>query len=315
MTVTIKAIVATRSADSTHRWCEAFRQAWPEARFDAWMDGAAEPSGARYAIVWQPPAGLFVRETALQAVFNLGAGVDGLLRLPELPASLPVVRLEDAGMAEQMVEYVVYGLVRATREFQNYAASQAEASWRPRPAILREEWPVGVMGMGTIGAVVAQAVARLGYPVAGWSRTARHVPGVDSYAGRENLGAFLDRTRVLVNVLPLTPDTQGILNRDSLSRLRAGGYLINVARGGHLVEEDLLALVNAGRIRGAMLDVFQTEPLPPGHPFWRHPDIIVTPHIAAITLQNSTIEQIVGKIRNLECGQPVSGVVDRGSGY
>lgn len=313
--MTVKAIVATQSADNTRRWCRAFQQAWPEARFEAWSESSPEPSGARYAIVWQPPSEVFRRETSLEAVFNLGAGVDGLLRLPDFPQSLSVVRLEGAGMAEQMVEYVLYGLLRASREFPEYAASQAGRQWQPRPAIRREAWPVGVMGMGTIGAEVAQAVARLGYAVAGWSRTARSVPGVETFAGRERLDAFLARTRVLVNVLPLTPDTENILNRDALSRLQPGGYLINVARGQHLVEDDLLALLAEGRMQGAMLDVFRTEPLPADHPFWHHPGIVVTPHIAAITLQDDTVVQIVGKIRDMERGVPVSGVVDRGSGY
>ncbi|HEU0229301.1 MAG TPA: glyoxylate/hydroxypyruvate reductase A [Burkholderiaceae bacterium] len=313
--MTVKAIVATQSADNTRRWCQAFRNAWPEARFDAWSESSPVPSGARYAIVWQPPSALFRNETALEAVFNLGAGVDSLLRLPELPRSLSIVRLEGAGMAEQMVEYVLYGLLRAAREFSNYAVSQADVRWQTRPAIRREDWPVGVMGLGTIGTEVAQAVARLGYPVAGWSRTARPVPGIEIFGGQENLAAFLARTRVLVNVLPLTPDTEDILNRDNLSRLLPDGYLINVARGRHLVEEDLLALLDGGRLMGAMLDVFRTEPLPADHPFWRHPGIVVTPHVAAITLQDDTVAQIVGKIRDMERGVAVSGVVNRGSGY
>ncbi len=311
----VKAVVAAQSADNTQRWREAFQRAWPEAQFHAWAGRGSPSLDAPYAIVWRPPAELFLHETALKAVFNLGAGVDSLLQMPELPPSLPVVRLEDAGMAAQMTEYVVYGLVRASRGFDRYEAAQGNARWRQLPAICRDDWPVGVMGMGAMGAEVARVVARLGYPVAGWSRSARRMAGVENHVGQAGLAAFLSRTRVLVNLLPLTPDTENILNYRNLSRLLAGGYLINVARGQHLVEDDLLTLLDEGRIAGAMLDVFRSEPLPSDHPFWHRRDVIVTPHVAAITLQSAAVAQVVGKIRDLERGVAVSGVVDRDSGY
>lgn len=312
--MTVKVIVATSSPEKTRKWHAAFEQAWPQGTFVAWSEQAGTV-GAQYAIVWQPPAELFRREHGLQAVFNLGAGVDGLMSLPSLPRSLPIVRLEGAGMAEQMAEYVVYGLVRAAREFGEYESRQRRALWQPLPAIRREDWPVGIMGMGTIGAEVARAVSSLGYAVAGWSRTPRALPGIQTYGGQDGLAGFLARTRVLVNVLPLTASTENILDRANLSRLLPNGYLINVARGQHLVEDDLLALLDQGRMQGAMLDVFRTEPLPADHPFWRHPKIIMTPHVAAITLEDGTVAQIVDKIRALRQNRPISGVVNRDSGY
>lgn len=310
--VTMDIVIAGSPGTDMGDWCAAFAAAMPQARFHPWREDGP-PLGARYAIVWKPPAALFERETGLRAVFNLGAGIDALMGMPQLPPQVEVLRLEDAGMAVQMVEYVLYGLLRAARGFDRYAAQQREALWAPLPAVDRASWPVGVMGIGALGARVAQAVAALGYPVAGWARGARELPGVEVYAGEAQFPGFLARSRVLVNMLPLTPQTLGILNRAHLERLRPGAYLINVARGGHLVEADLLALLDEGHMEGAMLDVFHDEPLPPGHPFWRHPRVIVTPHVAAATLQAEAVAQIADKILAMESGRrPAAAVRDRG---
>lgn len=311
--MTLEIIVAGSPGKDMDSWCAAFAAAMPEARFQPWRDGGA-PAGARYAIVWKPPAALFEREPALRAVFNLGAGVDALMRMSQLPPHIPVLRLEDAGMAAQMVEYVLYGLLRVARGFDRYAAQQRDAVWSALPAIDRSQWPVGVMGLGVLGGRVAQAVAALGYPVAGWARGPREVQGVEVHAGAAQLPQFLRRSRVLVNMLALTPETEGILNRGNLLRLRPGGYLINVARGGHLAEDDLLELLQCGHMQGAILDVFQDEPLAPGHPFWTHPKVVVTPHAAASTLQSEAVAQIADKIRAMESGRPLAGV-SRDRGY
>lgn len=311
--MTLEIVIAGSPGRDMSSWCAAFAAAMPQARFHPW-DDKGPYVGARYAIVWKPPAALFERETGLQAVFNLGAGIDALMDMPQLPPHVAVLRLEDAGMAVQMVEYVLYGLLRAARGFDHYAAQQRQELWAPLPAVDRAAWPVGVMGLGALGTRVAQAVAALGYPVAGWARSARELPGVEVYAGDAQLPGFLARSRVLVNMLPLTPQTEGILNRAHLERLRPGGYLINAARGGHLVEADLLALLDEGRMDGALLDVFHDEPLPPGHPFWGHPRVIVTPHVAAMTLQAEAVVQITDKILAMEGGGSPA-VVARDRGY
>jgi len=176
-------------------------------------------------------------------------------------------------------------------------------------------FPVGVLGLGVLGARVAQAVAQFEFPVLGWSRSAKHMAGVQCFSGTQELKQFLSKTRVLVNLLPLTPETENILNRDTLSQLQSGAYLINVARGRHLVEEDLLALLDSGHVAGATLDVFRTEPLPAGHPFWTHPRITVTPHTSARTLRSESIAQIVAKMQAMERGESVAGVVDLVRGY
>jgi glyoxylate/hydroxypyruvate reductase A len=171
------------------------------------------------------------------------------------------------------------------------------------------------MGLGVLGARVAQAVAQFDFPVNGWSRTAKEVPGVRCFQGAEGFHEFLAASKVLVSVLPATPETRDLINRDTLSRLQPGGYLINAARGVQLVEEDLLALLAEGHMAGATLDVFRTEPLPAGHPFWAHPQITITPHSAALTIRAESIAQIVDKIAALQDGKPVAGLVDRQRGY
>jgi len=309
--IAMKIIVASTLPE---KWVEPLAAALPEITVLPWRDDGPAVD-ADVAVVWRPPAELFTRERKLKAIFNLGAGVDGLLTLPTLPADVPVVRLEDAGMAVQMAEYAAYALTRASRQFGAYERQQHDGVWQELPEIRRAEWPVGVLGLGVMGARVAQTLAGLDYPVAGWSRSPRELDGIQTYAGAAGFGTFLARTRVLVNLLPLTDETRDILRRDTLKQLLPGAYLINLGRGEHLVEEDLLALLDEGQLAGATLDVFRTEPLPAGHRFWTHPRVTVTPHIAAISLRQNTVDQIATKIRTMMQGKPLTGVVSRERGY
>jgi glyoxylate/hydroxypyruvate reductase A len=226
-----------------------------------------------------------------------------------------LVRIGDGGMAVQMAEYVSHAVIRHFREFDAYDREVANGNWAFRKPRRRNEFPVGIMGLGVLGQRVAQAVAQFEFPLRGWSRTPKHIEGIECFAGDEQFDAFLRGTRMLVCLLPLTPDTEGIMNRDTLGKLMPGGYVINVARGAHLVEEDLIALLDSGHLAGAVLDVFRTEPLPASHPFWTHPKVTLTPHTSARTLRDETIEQIAGKIRKLERGEPIAGVVDAHRGY
>lgn len=292
-------------------WLQGLGQALPRATIEVWQPGAAP---ADYAVVWAPPQQFLDEQPGLRALFNIGAGVDALLKL-RLPAGAQVVRLDDAGMSVQMAEYVSHAVIRHFREFDAYEADMREGRWSFRKPRSRADFPVGVMGLGVLGARVAQALSVFEFPVHGWSRTPKVLEGVRTHHGDVGLQTFLSSCRVLVNLLPLTPDTRDILNRETLGRLLPGGYLVNVARGAHLVEEDLLALLDSGHLAGATLDVFRTEPLPPEHPFWRHPKLTLTPHTSARTLRDESIAQIAGKIRALEAGQPIAGLVDRFRGY
>ncbi len=296
------------------RWIDEILRRLPGGEVVVW-DPDSDAVGADYAIVWQPPERLFERERHLKAIFNLGAGVDGLLKAKNLPRDVPVVRLEDAGMSAQMAEFVAYHVIDVTRDMAAYRAQQANRIWKVLRPIRRDEWPVGILGLGQIGARVARTLAGLDYPVHGWARSAHRIDGVVTHAGSAAFGAFLSRVRILVNALPLTAETRDILNYAALSSLMPSAVLINVGRGEHLVEADLCRLIAEGRIRRAVLDVFREEPLPASHPFWRMPEVTLTPHVAARTLRAEAVAQIAAKIRMIETGRSVPGVVDLDRGY
>ena len=295
-------------------WLEGLRAALPGTEVELWASGAA---AADFAVVWAPPQQFFDEQTALKGIFNIGAGVDALMKL-RLPVGVPVVRLDDAGMSVQMAEYVCHAVIRHFREFDAYEADVAGGKWSYRKPRARRDFPVGVMGLGVLGERVARALTQFDFPVLGWSRSVKAIGGVQSYSGDDGFQDFLTATRVLVCLLPLTPRTENILNQSNLSRLLPGAYVINVARGGHVVDDDLIALIDSGHLAGATLDVFRQEPLPPAHPFWRHPKITVTPHTSARTLRFESIAQIAGKIQALHGGAAIpsiAGVVDMKKGY
>ena len=292
-------------------WLQGLASALPQADIHVWQPGAPP---ADYAVVWAPPQRFIDEQVGLKALFNIGAGVDALLKL-RLPPAMRVVRLDDAGMAVQMAEYVCHAVIRHFREFDQYEAGMRACQWSYRKPRLRQDLPVGVMGLGVLGERVARALAQFEFPVNGWSRSPKAIGGIRTFSGQEGFNDFLAASRVLVNLLPLTQETQNILNRDTLARLQPGGYLINVARGAHLVDDDLLALLESSHLAGATLDVFRTEPLPAGHPFWTHPRIVATPHTSARTLRDESIAQIARKMLALQRGEAVAGVVDPGRGY
>ena len=297
-------------------WLEGFRQALPGVEIWEWQ---AAPAGqalklADHAVVWSPPQSFIDEQTQLQNLFNIGAGVDALLKL-KLPSSLNIVRLNDAGMSVQMAEYVCHAVIRYFRELNHYEKDTQEKRWSYRKPALRSEFSVGVLGAGVLGSKVAQALQQFEFPVNVWSRSPKQLTGVKSFTGPEQLPAFLKATRVLVNLLPLTADTENILNRANLSQLQAGSFLINVARGKHVVDQDLIDLLDQGHMAGATLDVFRVEPLPPDHAFWRHPQIVVTPHTSARTLRDESVAQIASKIQSVYAGLPIEGRVDKVRGY
>jgi glyoxylate/hydroxypyruvate reductase A len=297
----------------TPEWRDALARALPDAEVRVWTPGLAWR--ADYATLWHPAGEVLAGQTGLKAVFNLGAGVEALLSRITLPPGVPLIRLEDAGMGRQMGEYVTWAVLRYFRRLDVYAAQQSRAEWRLHRPLRHADFPVGVMGVGVLGAQVARAVADLGFPVLGWSRGRKEVEGVRCFAGAPELDAFLGGSLALVCMLPLTADTAAILDRRTLFKLPAGGYVINVARGGLIVDDDLLDALDAGHLAGATLDVFHEEPLPAAHPYWRHPKVLVTPHASAATLLDESAAQIAGKIHRLERGEPVTGVVDLARGY
>ena len=295
-------------------WLDGLQAALPDAQVTQWQPGA---DAADYAVVWAPPQQFFDEQRTLKSAFNIGAGVDALTSL-KISADIPIFRLEDAGMAAQMAEYVCHAVIRHFREFDAYEADEADSKWSYRRPLARRDFPIGVMGLGVLGKRVADALVQFDFPVLGWSQSAKTLDGVQCFAGPAEFNEFLAATRVLVCMLPLTPETENIVRHDTLSRLMAGAYVINVARGHHVVDEDLSALIDSGHVAGAALDVFREEPLPPTHPFWKHPKIRVTSHMSARTYRGEGLRQITEKIKALANGVPIAslaGVVDLKKGY
>lgn len=292
-------------------WREALGRHLPEARLHVGTDAPA----CDYAVLWKPPADLFARQARLKAMFSLGAGVDGLLAMPTLPRDVPLIRMEDAGMAAQMVELALYVALREFRALRAYRDDQAQARWAPRAARSRDGFRIGVLGLGVLGGAVAKALSEFGFDVAGWSRTPRELPGVRCLHGDDGLDAVLPRSELLLVFLPATPDTAGLLDRARLSQLPPGAAVANVSRGELIDEDALLDALDAGHVGVAYLDVFRTEPLPPAHLFWRHPRVEITPHVSALTDVGIACAQVADKIRRLEAGGAVSGVVGRERGY
>lgn len=292
-------------------WIPGLQAALPSATVTLWEPGAPQ---ADYAVVWKPPQQMLDEQAGLKAIFNTGAGVDALMQL-RLPAGVPVIRLDDAGMSVQMAEYVSHAVIRHFRELDGYESDMAMGKWSFRKPRSRVDYPVGVLGLGVLGERVAKAVAQFDFPVNGWSQSPKSIAGVQSFYGAAQLDAFLAASRIVVCLLPLTPDTENILNAQRLAQIRPGGYIINVARGAHVVDADLLAAIDGGHLAGATLDVFRVEPLPQGHAFWNHPKITITPHTSARTLRSESIAQIARKIAALQNGEAVAGRVDAARGY
>jgi glyoxylate/hydroxypyruvate reductase A len=297
---------------------EAWRK--PMAAVDPNIDLRIWPDVGRvedidYALVWLPEPGDMKRYPNLKVIFNLGAGVDKLLADKTLPYHLPIVRLVDPGLTAGMTEYVLLHTLRYHRGQQILDEQQKQRVWRQKLFPLARNRKVGIMGIGVLGADAAAKLVALEFDVAGWSRQPKSLPGVKSFHGEEGLKAFLARTEILICLLPLTAGTRGILNAKLFAQLPKGAFLINAARGGHLVDADLIAALESGHIAHATLDVFHQEPLPADNPLWAHPKITVTPHVASLTQPETAIPVVFEGIRLHQAGLPIPNPVDLTKGY
>ena len=279
-----------------------------------------DPEGVHYAALWNHPPNSLAGLKNLRVVFSLGAGVDHLFRDPGLPDA-PIVRVNDADLRDRMSEYVLLHVLLYHRQQRMYDYLQHEKRWEDDPLQpAAKDVRVGVMGLGVLGADAARKLGVVGFEVAGWSRTPKELDGIECFAGAEELDAFLARTDILVALLPFTPQTKGILNRALFAKLARGGrlggpYLVNAGRGGLQVEADILAALEDGTLRGATLDVFETEPLPQSSPLWRHPAVTVTPHNSAVSEPGAVARYIAGQIKAYERGEPLTNVIDRARMY
>ena len=278
------------------------------------IDQASQTAGS-IAIGWAPPTDFFTRHPSLSAFYSAAAGIEHVLKNPSLPSELPIIRLEDAGMGLQMVEYCLHEVFRQRGRHRDYEQQREQKIWRELVPFGRQTMRIGVFGVGVLGAQVARAFSTLGYPVCGYTRQPKVMAGINVLHGTDALAAFLARSDVLIMLAPLTAATARIINPETLAQLPRGAYLINVARGGLIDDDALLRALDSGQLSGASLDVFQTEPLPTTHAYWTHPKVRMTPHISAITEVESSADQVVAKIRDCAVGRSVSGVVDRLLGY
>jgi glyoxylate/hydroxypyruvate reductase A len=308
------AILFRSTPAATARWRPLLATLLPEHEIRYWPE-IGDKAAIEYALVWHPEPGLLATLPNLKMIFGLGAGIDHLLRDPELPRHVPIVRLVDPYMTDAMSEFVALSVLRLHRQDLDYLAQQRAVRWEEREQKNAAERPVGILGFGTLGQDAGRKLKALGFDVAGWSRSDKAVAGFATFAGAAGLNAFLGRSEILVCLLPLTAETTGILNTSTFARLPRGAAIVNAGRGGHLVEKDLIPALDSGQLSGAVLDVFREEPLPQDHPFWRHPRILVTPHIAAETHPPTAAPIIRDAIRQCEAGLPIANRVDLARGY
>lgn len=303
----------SRDTDGVH-WKKALEAGLGSLDFRP-LDALSDKKDIEVALAWKPPAGLIASFPNVKLIVSLGMGVDHLLADDQLPAGVPIVRIMDDGLVGQMSEYAIYWALRHHRDIDRYAASQRARQWKPEDFVDTIDRRIGVMGLGSIGQDTAAKFAALGFPTAGWSRTARSLPGIETFHGADGFQRFLARTDILVDVLPLTRDTRGLLDAKAFAALPKGAYFINMARGGHVVDEALLAALESGQVSGAALDVFNVEPLPADHPYWTHPKVHVTPHIAGATNPRTASPGVIDNIKRLRAGQPLIHTVDPKTGY
>ncbi|MFQ5774159.1 MAG: 2-hydroxyacid dehydrogenase [Kiloniellaceae bacterium] len=295
-------------------WLRAFERLAPELEVRDWPY-AGDPGEIEFALVWQPPRGELRRYPNLKAIFSIGAGIDHLSSDPELPEGVPIVRMVEPGLTAGMTEFVVMSVLHHHRFMLDYAEQQRAKVWREIEQVATSRRRVGIMGLGVLGGDAADTLAGFGFDVAGWSRTPKQRPGIATFHGDGGLTPFLNRSDILVCLLPLTPETEGILNAKTFAALPRGAALVSAGRGDQVVEEDLLAALESGQVGGATLDVFRKEPLPPDSPFWTHPRVVITPHVASMTIAETAAEAVVNNIRRLRAGLPLEHVVDLQRGY
>ncbi len=306
-------ILVKSDFDRFSEWADEFRK--HDILAVPWDDMARHRETVKYALVWQPEPGALASLPNLEVIFSVAAGIDHLKGEGLVPAGIPVVRMVEDSLTAGMVEYIVYNVLRFHREMPVYERDQTNRIWKPRVQQSAWDRTAGILGLGVLGSAAAVALHRLQFNVIGWSRNPKQVPEVTSYFGQDQLEPFLEQTEFLVILLPLTEDTGGIVNRDFLNKLPRGAYVINAGRGPLVVDEDLLAALDQGQIAGAALDVFNQEPLPTESPYWKHPAVTITPHVASITLPATSTRHVADNIQRHREGKPLTHLADLSRGY
>lgn len=295
------------------QWARLFAERRPDLPFHIWPE-TGDAAAIRYMAAWVPLPDLATRFPNLEVMFSTGAGVDQF-DITTLPAGVPLVRMIEPGIVDAMVEYVTMSVLAIHRDMPDYLGQQREGTWRKIRVRRASTRRVGILGLGELSRAVLAALRPFGFALSGWSRSSRDVPGVTCHAGADALPGFLAECDILVCLLPLTDQTRGVLDRTLFARLPKGAALINTGRGGHLVQQDLLEALGSGQLSSAILDVMEPEPLPPGHPFWSHPRIWLTPHVASMTQPETAVEAVLANLERHARGEPMIGVVDPALGY
>ena len=314
------ALLFLLSSWSIDEWTQAMRRQAPDLDIRVWPDKMGRPEDITYAVAWLPPAHVLESLPNLKVIFSLGAGVDAILKDPTLPESVPIARVAEPDLTMRMTEYLVMQVLMHHRQQRRFEENQRNRVWDCFPTHSASALAVGIMGLGVLGSDAAQKLAALGFKVAGWSRSRKNIPGIECFAGPAEFDSFLERTDILVCLLPHTPETTGLINGEVIGKLSRKGpfgapILINAGRGKQQVESDILAALDSGALYAATLDVFEIEPLPQDSPFWSHPKVTLTPHAAADSDPDTISAYILRQIRRHQSGLPVENIIDRKRGY
>lgn len=312
----MKVLIKSGSEESFPFWAECFHRADPSLEVHFWSDASVDPAEVGYVMVWEPPQGWLASLPNLKLIFSSGAGVDHITRDPSCPSHLPLVRMGGTDMAQRMGEFVVWAALSLLRETRDFALGQAAQEWRYKEVERSaKQMTVGVMGLGNLGIGSARMLSAVGFNVRGWSRTAKKIEGLETFAGPQEFQAFLSGSDMVVCLLPATPETKGVLDAKAFAVMPQGASLISVGRGQHVVETDLVAALDGGQLNGAVLDVFESEPLELESPLWNHPRITVTPHIASTPSRQEKADFVAASIRRHKENRPLPNVFDAERGY
>jgi glyoxylate/hydroxypyruvate reductase A len=307
-------VVIIRQDGKIEDWKQALQAAAPEVDFYSYLEDHPRES-IEMAMVWKHPSGIFKEYPSLKYIASFGAGVDFLLQDNDIPKSVRITRVVDPVLAADMSEYVIAAILSHMKNLTRYRSDQIKGNWAPVPYTRITDISVGIMGLGELGSCLAEDLHSIGFKVVGWSRSKKAIEFVECYSGQEQKADFLSRVNVLVCLLPLTPETTNILNKQLFEKVPKGTYIINVARGGHLVDEDLIEMINSGHISGACLDVYHQEPLSEKHPFWKHPKILMTPHVASVSDILAVVPQLLENYYRFKKGDKLLNEVSTVRGY
>ncbi|TMM57363.1 glyoxylate/hydroxypyruvate reductase A [Maribacter algarum] len=307
-------IVIIRQDDKIELWKKALQEAAPDIKVYSYLEEHPVDE-IDVVLVWKHPKGTIAKYPNLKYIACSGAGVDFIFEDETAPTNIPITRVVDTMLASDMSEYVIAAIFSHIKRFYEYKINQIKSLWNPKQYHRIADYTVGILGLGALGAVLAKDLVRFGFKTQGWSNSRKEIPEVTAFAGQEELGEFLAMSEILVCLLPLTDETSGILNKELFKQLPKGAFVINAARGGHLVDKDLIEMLDNEHLSGATLDVFHQEPLSSGHPFWKHEKIHITPHYASVSDTASVVPQIIENYHRMQRGESLLNLVSTEKGY